>query len=304
MLTDHTDIIHFEILAENQHIGDTSHKDFLALLLIIKKELEQNTPIKKIKKIIKNSNINQNIKDTLKKLIDEQLAIITEEQSNFNLGLEALAGYTFLESIKLRNETTHKQAIRFMAQAREAIKDNKPINDLIDNEVNKYKKGLDSFYRTQLKKAREYGYDKVDKKLSKNIRGWISVAVLDNRTSAICVALHNKFYTKKEYGSRFNIPNPPPRHPNCRSILLTVWEGTRITDYKGQKIETFLKQNPKIAEGILGKKKYRIFITGKAKIRSFIDIKGKRFFRNDEIIKRLGIKSPKRLQQIEGVNMK
>jgi len=183
---------------------------------------------------------------------------------------------------------------------KEAIKDGKPVQDIMDNEIKKYKQQMESFYRTQTKKAREEGYHKVDVAMSKKLRGWISVATLDNRTSAICIALHNKFYLKKDYGTRYDIPNPPPRHPNCRSILLAVWEGTRITDYKGQKISTFLKNNPKIAEDVLGQKKYRIFKSGKAKINSFIDIKGSRFYTNEEIIQRLGIKNKARLDKIGG----
>lgn len=300
MLDTQEDVMHFEILAEHQVIEDTSHNEFLALLLLIKSKLEANRPIAEIKKDINRATINSNLDTTLQKMINEQVSNITEEEENVSLEKEALAGYTFRESIRLKKEATKKQAIRFMAQARELIKEKKSVKELIDNELNKYKSQLDGFYRTQTKKARETGYAKVDKKLSKKVRGWISVAILDNRTSAICSALHNKFYTKKEYGSRFNIPNQPPRHPNCRSILMTVWEGTRITDYKGQKLETFLKQNPKMAEGILGKKKYRIFKTGKAKIKSFIDIKGQRFYTNEEIVKRLGIKSKKRLELIDG----
>jgi len=300
MLTEENEILHFELLAEMQKIDDNSADNFVALLHIIKSKLEANRPIKEIKKIINQSNINENLKDTLETMINQQLKNITGETNKIKLTAEATAGYTYLESIKLKQEATKKQAIRFMVQAKEAIKDNQPIQDIIDNELRKYKSNLETFYRTQTKQARQDGYAKVDKKLSRKIRGWISVAVLDNRTSGICIALNNKFYLKKDYPTRFDIPNPPPRHPNCRSVLLTVWENTRITDYKTQKIETFLKQNPKIAEDILGKKKYKIFKTGKAKINSFVDIKGSRFYTNDEIIQRLGIKNKARLEKING----
>jgi hypothetical protein len=46
------------------------------------------------------------------------------------------------------------------------------------------------------------------------IKGWLSIAILDNRTSAICIGYNNRFYTKKKYGTRDNVPSPPPRHPN------------------------------------------------------------------------------------------
>lgn len=299
MLVTEDEVIEGELYFEQQVIKDTSHKEFLLLLSNIKAKLEANRPLKEIKKDINSSDINADMQDTLQTMSNEQVSNITGEDETISLGQEALAGYTFKESIKLRKEATKKQAIRVMAQMKEAIKDDKPVQEIMDNELKKYKQQLESFYRTQTKKAREEGYHRVDRKLSKKLRGWISVATLDNRTSAICISLHNKFYLKKDYANRYEIPNPPPRHPNCRSVLLAVWEGTRITDYKGQKIDTFLKNNPKVAQDILGQKKYRIFKTGKAKINSFVDIKGSRFYTNDEIIKRLGIKNKARLDKIE-----
>jgi len=298
MLLTHNDIIEAELYFEQQHISDNSHKEFLSLLFLIKSKLETNTPIKEIKRLIRANTVNNDLADKLKEFMEQQMSNITDEDESVSLHKEALAGYTFLELMRIRNQNTQKNLIATMARMREALKENSPVGDIIDNEVKKYKRGLETFYRTSAKKAREYAYDKLDKQ--RRVRGWISVAILDNRTSAICIALHNKFYLKKDYPSRFDIPNPPPRHPNCRTLLLTVYEGDRITDYKGQKISTFLKQNPRVAEEILGKKKYRIFKTGKAQINSFIDIKGHRFWRNDEIIRRLGIRNPKRLAKING----
>ena len=233
-------------------------------------------------------------------MVDEQLANITDNKVKADLDQESLAGYTLKESVQARQLATKKQALGFMAIANETLKEKKSVNDLIDKEVEKYGKQLEAFYRTQTKKAREQGYLYNDKKDNKNIRGWISIAVLDNRTSPICISYHNKVYLKKDYKTREDIPNRPPRHINCRSILMPVYDGVRITNYKGQNISTFLKNNPKVAEDILGQKKYRIFKSGKAKINSFIDVKGQRFFTNDEIIKRLGIKNKNRLNKIGG----
>jgi len=125
----------------------------------------------------------------------------------------------------------------------------------------------------------------------------MSIAVLDNRTSAICAGLHNQFYSAKEYKSRNDVPDKPPRHPHCRSILITVWTGADIRNFKGQNLNTFFKRNPKVAKDIMGIEKYRLWSDGKAKIDKYIDLKGRRWYRNDEIVKRLGIKSKKRLQK-------
>lgn len=298
MITDADAVIEAELYFEQQKIEDDSSKEFLILLLLIKNKLEQGKTLKQVKKIIDSSNINSNMKDTLEKMINEQVSIIADDKTKINLAEVTTAGYTYSEVVKLKQESVRKQLISSMVKMNEAIKDSTPTQEIIDNELTKYKTQLEAFYRTQTKQGREAGYDAVDKEMSKDLRGWISVAVLDNRTSAICIALHNKFYLKKDYPNRYDIPNPPPRHPNCRSILLSVWEGTRITDYKGATLSTFLKNNPKIAQDILGQKKYRIFESGKAKINSFVDIKGSRFYTNDEIIKRLGISNQARLDKI------
>jgi SPP1 gp7 family putative phage head morphogenesis protein len=172
----------------------------------------------------------------------------------------------------------------------DALKEKRSVAQLIKDEVKKYEKNLETFYRTQTKSAREFGYAKNDKTLSKEVKGWISVAVLDNKTSAICVRLHNTFYSKERYATRFDIPFQIPRHPNCRSTFVTVFKGRSIQSYKGKNINTFLNNNPTQGEAILGIEKYRLFKEGKKKITSFIDIKGRKFYTNAEIKKRLGIK--------------
>ena len=240
------------------------------------------------------------MQDTLQEMADQQISIIIGEDDKASLAEEALAGYTIKETVLAKKEGVKKQAQKFMANANELVKDNQEVATLLNNEMTKYEKELEAFYRTQTKQARQQGYEKVDKNNARKIRGWISITILDSKTSAICLSYQNRFYSIKDYKTRADIPNKPPRHPNCRSIILTVWEGVRITDYKGQKLSTFLKNNPKVAEDIMGKKKHKIFTTGKAQINSFIDVKGSRFYTNDEIIQRLGIKSKTRLDKIGG----
>lgn len=298
MLYTEDEVITGEIYFEQQKINDKSTSKYKSLLNNIKSEIEAGTPIKKIKQIINSSDINADMQDTLQEMADQQVSIITGEDDSASLSAVALAGYTIKESVKAKREGVKKNAQKFMANANELIKEKQEVNTLLNNEVTKYEKELEAFYRTQTKSARQQGYEKVDKKNAKKIRGWISITVLDNRTSAICLSYQNKFYSIKDYPTRADIPNAPPRHPNCRSIIITVWEGVNITKYKGQKLSTFLKNNPKVAQDILGQKKYRIFTTGKAKIDSFIDVKGSRFYTNEEIIQRLGIKSEARLDKI------
>jgi hypothetical protein len=231
-----TDIIYYEILAEHQRLGDNSHTKYLDALYTIKRMLEKGVSIRRIKKYIKQLDINSELKDNLERLMNEQSNHITGADIAIGLGALIVAGYTFKELVKSKKEGTYKALIRFMAQAKELLKDNNPIDELIENEHKKYKNQIESFYRSNLKKAREYAYAENDKKLSKEIQGWISIAVLDNRTSAICASLHNEYYPKSKYKNRFEVPNPPPRHPNCYDKHTRVYTQDGFKYFKDVKV--------------------------------------------------------------------
>lgn len=291
MIIDDDDVITAEMLFEQQDTEDESDVAFKALLLAILASIEAGEPLRETKKIIKNSNVNVGLKKNLSRMITEQNENITDEKDVVNFNEATIAGFTFNELIKNRELTTTKQATRFMTTAKDVLADGR-INatKLINEEIAKYNKSLETFYRTQTKAGREFGYAKNDRTLSKEVKGWMSVAVLDNKTSAICVRLHNTFYSKENYATRFDIPFQIPRHPNCRSTFVTVFKGRSIQSYKGKNINNFLKNNPTQGEAILGIEKYRLFASGKKKILNFIDIKGKRFYTNAEIRQRLNIK--------------
>lgn len=299
------DIIEQEIYFELQEIEDTADKEFNALLLWIVNALRTGKTIKTIKQYIRKQDIDPNLEENMIKFLSQQYENITGDDKKFNLGLEAIAGYTFAEDAVARKIAIKIRAIRFMARARGIMQDEaksessraKLIRELIRDEMVRYLLNTTLFWRTNAKAGREYGYQEVDRVSKEEIRGWNSVAVLDSKTSAICVGLHNKFYSIKNYKSRSEVPDKPPRHPNCRSILITVWKGTDIRNFKGENLTTFLKRNPETAKDIMGIEKHRLWSEGKAKIDKYIDLKGRRFYRNDEIVKRLGIKSKKRLNR-------
>jgi len=291
MIVTEKDTITAEALFEQQEIKDDSEERFRELLLAILLSVQLEAPLRDTKKIIENSKVNVGLKANLSEMIEQQNEIITDEKSTINFNEAIIAGYTFNELIKNRENTTKKQATRFMQIVSDTIKENKSISKtFIQEEVNKYKRSLEAFYRTQTKAGREFGYAKNDKIFSTEVKGWLSVAVLDNKTSPICVRLHNVFYSATDYKTRFDIPYQIPRHPNCRSIYVTVFKDRSIQSYKGQNINTFLNENPKQGEAILGIEKYRLFKEKKIKINNFIDIKGKRFYTNKEIRRRLNIK--------------
>ncbi|MDY0193580.1 MAG: phage minor head protein [Aliarcobacter butzleri] len=290
-ITEIDNIINFELLAENQEINDSSYKDFEALLLAIIASINKNDTQVQTKKIINNSDINENLKEDLKVFVESQVENITGEEDNINFATTLIAGFTFNELIAQRKNTTKKQLTRFMVQAQDAIKEQEIVTQLIKDELNKYQKSIETFYRTQAKSAREVGYARNEKKLETEIKGWMSIAVLDNSTSAICMSLHNKYYEKSEqYKTRFDLPYQIPRHPNCRSMFVAVFKGKSIKFYKEKNLETFLNENEKIGKELMGIEKYRLFKEKGIKLVNFVDLKGRRFYTNGEIKKRLNIK--------------
>lgn len=83
------------------------------------------------------------------------------------------------------------------------------------------------------------------------------VATLDNKTSEICQGLSGKVWPIGSSDIAF-----PPRHPNCRSILMPILRGQENApappDY-----ETWLKQRPVSEQrSILGPSKFRAFKAG------------------------------------------
>jgi hypothetical protein len=292
MIVQVDDVIDAEILFEQQAIDDESDKLFEALLGAIVASLQAGEPLKKTKKLIEDANVNKDLSKELRKVLNEQLENITDEKTKIDYDEATIAGYTYKELVEQRKNTTKKQATKFMVQAQDVLKDEKrQIAQLVQNEINKYKKSIEAFYRTQLKGAREFGYAQNEKKIAPQIKGWISIAVLDNRISAICMSLHNKYYEKSTvYKTRFDLPYQIPRHPNCRSMFVAVFKNKSIQSYKGKNLETFLKSNERAGKDLLGIEKYRLFKQEKVKLTNFVDAKGKRFYTNAEIRKKLNIK--------------
>lgn len=286
------DVLQYEALAEQQDFEDNSIEDFDILLLAIIASIQKNEPITKTKKLIEEANVNKNLNSNLRKRAEEQYKDITDEKEKLDFNEIMLFGYTFKELIAQRKNTTKKQLVNFMVQARNVLNDiDKNITELIKNTSERYKNSINRFYNTQLKEIREQGYRRNDMKMSKEIKGWISIAILDGKTSAICAALHNTFYEKGEkYKSRYDLPYPIPRHPNCRSIYITVFKNKKLEQYKQVNLETFLRNNPQIGKNIMGIEKYRLFSENKIKFKSFVDLRGQKFYTNKEIRKKLNLK--------------
>jgi SPP1 gp7 family putative phage head morphogenesis protein len=134
--------------------------------------------------------------------------------------------------------------------------------------------------------AKEALFEQNDDVISKVM--WVSV--LDNRTTPGCAALDGKSWPLNE-------PHPtPPRHINCRSVLVPVvktWRELGIdmdqmspstrASMNGQVPETitypqWLKGQPRwVVEDVLGVKKAKLFLDGGLKFERFVDSYGNEF---------------------------
>lgn len=284
-----------ELMFDNQQVDDETHKKYEELALWIVFALQAGKTTKQIKRYIRSQDVTAGLADRVGDFVAGQYAAITGKDAKGVMATEVAGGETIAEVVERKAVDTRLKAVRFMARAKEAIKEGVIPKEMLANEIDKYMLEIEAMYRDMAKAGREAAYASNDSEME-NVRGWMSVAVLDSRTSALCAGLHNQFYSVKEYPTRQDVPNAPPRHPHCRSMLVTVFYGKDIRNFKGQNLETFLRRNPDVAREMMGKEKYRLWSEGKAKIDKYIDLKGRRWYRNDEIIKRLGIKSDKRLQ--------
>jgi len=288
-----------EIYFELQKDKSKTNSLYNASLLLIANDLANGKTLGHVKRFIKSLRFKKTIKRDLLKIIDTHAQIITNKEltSKDIINKSSTNNLTFNEHIQQRANSIKANLLTASVVIADKLAEDTNMSETITGFKDRQKKSQDGFIKTQAKRAREYLYKFNDTLAGNRVRGWISLAILDNRTSPICLSLHNKFYSAKEYSSRFDLPYQIPRHPHCRSQIITVMHGTNITNYKGLKLQTFFKNNPKMAKDILGKKKYKIFKTGNAKIERFIDIRG-RLFTNKELIKRLGIKSQTRLDKI------
>lgn len=176
-------------------------------------------------------------------------------------------------SVKGNSKAKLKNIIKANVNAKEDIKKYK--SDMKNVSVNYSSDKVFTALSTYSKFLREKTRNVVEKKSA--LTGWISLAVLDGKTSAICVSLNKEIYTIDKYKVRSNIPNLPPRHFNCRSVVIRTTDMKRDLIDSGITFNSFLKSNSKVGVNLLGKKKYDLFIKGDYDIKSFISGDGNWF---------------------------
>ena len=284
-------VITQELYYHKQDHDDPDNDAYLALLLTLSGLVEQGKTVKQLKNVINRSSIGTSSYLPFIDAIESQGEHIVGEDYQVSSSLILSVGLSIVEHIDRRTRNIKDRAAAMMVKMIQLKKQGRSSAELIRDETKRMRNSIDMFLDTNLKAAREHAYEKADVKIDKKdgIKGWLSVAVLDNRTSAICIGYNNRFYTKKKYGSRSNVPSQPPRHPNCRSILYTI-RGDEITDvYKNIGFNKFLADNERIGRDLMGDRKYNLWKDSGGDVVDFVDINKKRFYTNEELAKRLKI---------------
>jgi hypothetical protein len=280
-----SDIIKIELNAfkiEYPFIGDFKATLNKKLIDKVKSMLDKNISLRYIKAYIR-----KELEDYYKSKIKLQLLQLKEEQlksfeinPNANIKNALVFGLSLDDLIKSRINTHFKSLLQL------ATTPNLNLND-----INKIKKAntyaMSSLTYNYLKANRNLAYEYIEMQYKSDIKGWLYSAILDRRTSTICLTLNNKFYEFKRYKKRSNLPYIPNinTHINCRSMLLTIYNGEDISKYKNKTLDEFLKSEPYEAKKLLGEKRYKLYKENKLKAEDLINFKQKKFYPIKDLIK-------------------
>lgn len=225
-------------------------------------------------------------KETMKAIIDLEQVILLNDK-----------GYSISELIGKLEQAhidKYKQIINAGLASNSGYKS--IYDDLKQMNLDMMQRDLEAVTRTVLKQAITNSNAVAFDDFADLIIGWKSVAVLDSRTTPICAGLSNKKYYKSQGYTYEKIPNKPPRHFRCRSILQPL---TKISDnLESEQMQSssnnqisatdsfkdfFERQSPSFQKEWLGDSRYKLFQQGKLKFDEFIDIKNGKLFTLDEI---------------------
>ena len=276
-----------EIFLQRREIKKTNYKPLVDFVIGL---ASGETNIRAIKKKIKIAVNDFNVRESAISEVELQSSIMNASIDYKKV--DTAQNQTIDESMDDFNKGTVKMLMVLAVLVVSAIASNSSTKELSGQWVKRLNKRSLLFVGSLLKSVREYIYSGY---ASTGIYAWVSLALLDGKTSVICIHLHNKVYLSSDYGSRFELPYQIPRHPNCRSILVAVGSQQEADEIQGLTISKFFRDNPNDARAIMGHEKYRLWVGGEAKINNYIDAVRGRWFTNEEVIRRLGIKSSRRL---------
>lgn len=274
----------------NDHDKEYKSDEYEKLIIILINVLRRKKTMKAVRNKLREYDISASFENAILKAINKEKKLILnnydyKKVAKTTLGslllLEAVNGLTYRQAFNLRTDTIKRNALGFVKRVQDNVRRGTPIDLLLRTEIEKRNNSEEAFFDDLNKQYRSYVYNEVDQGL--NIRGWISIAILDKRTSAICQSLHNQFYSIKDYKSRLELPDLPPRHPRCRSSIITVEEGYKVQDYVSQDLNTYFKRNPSDAIEMLGEEKYKIWKQSGVNASRLYNARKRKLYSNKEL---------------------
>jgi len=218
-----------------------------------------------------------NAEPKIKEIAEMQHQEITDSKIDPNM---LIIGLTLREVINNRISTHYRSLLNQYNQEEVSVNKNKSnANKALISIVNDYTKSVRE--QAYAKKPREKY--KVD---GRKLKGFLSVGVIDKRTSNICIKLNNVFYPISKYKKRSDIPNLPPRHPNCRTLIVNIYKDDNIKDFEEITLTDLFKEYPNEFKRLVGSKKYDIMRNKKITPNDIFDKNRTKFLTIKEIEER------------------
>jgi len=271
------DVLNLELYALN--IKYSFLKDYKLkhrqLLQDVQTMLSENTSLKIIKVYIKRrlKNIYRDVENSILELSKENFNLLTN--TKYNKSDIFAMGLTLGEMIQSRINTHYKDIIN---------------QSLSDNQISmqktkrKHLNVVTSMTTDYLKVTRNKAYAVIEKQ-SNDLIGWLYTAMLDRRTSTLCISLNNKFYSRKVYKSRGELPRIPnvSTHIHCRSILIPIYHLDEKKKYQNITLDEFIINDSIEARKLIGDRKYKLMIENKLDAKDIFDYRRRKFYTIKEI---------------------
>lgn len=254
-------------------------KNHSEILQKLRTFLDDGKPLKSVKAWLIEAlkELYYNVEPQIKEVAELQYKEITDSKISPNT---LIVGLTLREVLNNRISTHYRGLLSQYNQEDITINKNKQsVNKSLVSITNDYSKSVREQAYAKKPNAK---YKVTDRKL----KGFLSVGVIDKRTSNICIKLNNVFYPVSKYKKRSDIPNLPPRHPNCRTLIVNIYDGDDIEEYKEITLTDLFKEYPNEFKRLIGAKKYDIMLNKKLTPNDIFDKNRTKFLTIKEIQER------------------
>ena len=206
-------------------------------------------------------------------LIDNQIEIISK---SFNYDVERVNNNdVFTMGLNLNDLINAKIYYHLSLIVNNVIQNELPVNKIKSKTVN----NISSSTYDYLKAYRTVLYNQVEKKQD-NIKGWLYNAILDRRTSKLCIGLNGRFWSRKVYKDRSSLPYVPNvnTHRRCRSTLITIYKDDDVKEFRDLTFDEFVKNEKYEVKKLIGDKKYKLMIDNNLSFHDIYNSKDFKFY--------------------------